>query len=127
VTLPKEQCVVTARVPRTEWRERALAAQRSFARAIPVLAPSYFIQTPHRHFPVDQHVHLPFVQYLSHDNQCRVVAWTDRYWIKSCQGLVDWELLTTGEMKELFPDATVEVERVIGLPKSIIAWKRSDA
>jgi hypothetical protein len=30
-------------------------------------------------------------------------------------------------MKELFPAATVEVERVVGLPKSIIAWKRSDA
>jgi hypothetical protein len=127
VTLPKEQCAVTARVPQAEWRERARTAQRVFARAIPELAPSYFIQTPHRHFPVDQHVHLPFVQYLSHDNQCRVVAWTDRYWIKSCQGLVDWELLTTADMKELFPAATVEVERVVGLPKSIIAWKRSDA
>jgi hypothetical protein len=30
-------------------------------------------------------------------------------------------------LRERFPDATVEVERVVGLPKSIIAWKRSDS
>lgn len=126
VTLPKAECVVTARVPHAEWEARSRAAQRSFAAAIRGLASSYFVQTPHRHFPVDQHVHLPFVHYLSHDNQCRVVAWTDRHWIKSCQGLVDWELLTPAAMAELFPDATVEVERVVGLPKSIVAWKRSE-
>jgi hypothetical protein len=127
VTLPKERCTVTARVPQAEWEERARAAQQSFALAVRELAPAYFIQTPHRHFPVDQHVHLPFVQYLSRDHQCRVVAWTDRYWIKSCHGIVDWELLTPAGMRELFPDATVEVERVVGLPKSIIAWKRSES
>jgi hypothetical protein len=126
VTLPKAECAVAARVPQVEWEARARAAQRSFAAAIRGLAASYFVQTPHRHFPVDQHVHLPFVQYLSHDHQCRVVAWTDQHWIKSCHGLVDWELLTPATMAELFPDATVEVERVAGLPKSIVAWKRRE-
>lgn len=124
VTLPKARCAVTARVPQAEWEEKSRAAQRSFAEAIRDLAPSYFVQTPHRHFPVEQHVHLPFVQYLSHDNLCRLARWTDRYWIKSCQGCVDWELLTPAAMAELFPGATVEVERLAGLPKSIVAWRR---
>lgn len=124
VTLPKADCTVASRVPHPEWRRRARAAQAAFAGALRRLAPSYFVQTPHRHFPVEQHVHLPFVQYLSHDNLCRLVAWTDRYWIKSCQGCVDWELLTPTAMAELFPDADVEVERLGGLPKSIVAWKR---
>jgi hypothetical protein len=127
VTLPKAECAVTARVPQGVWQARARAAQQAFATAIRDLAPSYFVQTPHAHFPVDQHVHLPFVQYLSHNHQCRVVAWTDRYWIKSCQGVVDWELLTPADMRRLFPDATVEVERTVGLPKSIIAWKRGES
>jgi hypothetical protein len=126
VTLPKDRCAVTARVPQREWEEGSRSAQRSFARSIQGLAPSYFVQTPHRHFPVEQHVHLPLVQYLSHDNLCRLVRWTDRYWIKSCQGCVDWELLTPPEMAELFPNATVEVERLLGLPKSIVAWHRGD-
>jgi len=124
VTLPKAECAVTARIPQPEWEHRARAAQAAFAASIRDLAPSYFVQTPHRHFPVEQHVHLPFVQYLSHDNLCRLVAWTDRYWIKSCQGCVDWELLTPSTMAGLFPDARIEVERLAGLPKSIVAWKR---
>jgi hypothetical protein len=124
VTLPKAECVVTARVPQAEWEARARAAQRRFAASIRGIAPAYFVQTPHRHFPVEHHVHLPFVQYLSHDALCRVVARTDRYWIKSCHGQVDWELLTPRVMAGMFPDATIEVERWVGLPKSIIAWKR---
>jgi hypothetical protein len=126
VTLPKERCAVTARVPQAEWEAGSRAAQASFAAAIRGVAPSYFVQTPHRHFPVEQHVHLPLVQYLSHDNLCRLVTWTDRYWVKSCQGCVDWELLTPGRLARLFPDATVEVERFVGVPKSIVAWKRAE-
>jgi hypothetical protein len=126
VTLPKGRCAVTARVPQSDWEAESRAAQREFAQAIRNLAPSYFVQTPHRHFPVEQHVHLPFVQYLSHNSLCRLVSWTDRFWIKSCHGYVDWELLTPGSMAELFPGATIEVERLAGLPKSIVAWRRAD-
>jgi hypothetical protein len=123
VTLPKARCTVTERVPQVEWEAGSRSAQRAFAEAVRNLAPSYFVQTPHRHFPVEQHVHLPFVQYLSHNRLCRLVEWTDRYWIKSCQGCVDWELLTPADMAELFPGATVEVERLALLPKSIVAWR----
>lgn len=125
VTLPKERCTITARVPQDVWRRESRAAQHTFAQRIRALAPSYLVQTPHKHFPVDQHVHLPFVQYLSHNNVCRLVRWTDRYWVKSCLGCVDWELLTPAVMAELFPDANVLVERFALLPKSVIAWKRS--
>lgn len=123
VTLPRAETAVTARVPQAEWTARARAAQQAFAAAIRGIAPAYFVQTPHRHFPVEHHVHLPFVQYLSHNALCRLVAVTDRVWIKSCHGHVDWELFTPRDMAELFPDATIEVERLAGLPKSIIAWK----
>lgn len=127
VTLPKHRCSVHARVDEAEWRSESRASQHRFAMQITQLAPSYFVQTPHRHFPIEQHVHAPFVQYLSHNNLCRVVALTDRWWIKSCQGVVDWSLLTTKEMAELFPDAAIRVERLAGLPKSIIAWRRQSA
>ena len=125
VTLPKAQCAVTARVPQDVWKREARAAQKSFAQRIRTLAPSYFVQTPHKHFPIDPHVLLPFVQYLPHNHVCRLVRWTDQYWIKTCLGCVDWELLTPAVIGELFPDANVLVERFAGLPKSVVAWKRS--
>jgi hypothetical protein len=123
VTLPKVRCSTSARVPSAVWRKEARTAQETFAREISRVGRGYFVQTPHKHFVVDQHVLLPFVQYLSHNNICRVVQLTDRFWIKSCAGLVDWELLTPASMRTLFPAARVVVERFLGLPKSIIAFK----
>jgi hypothetical protein len=125
VTLPKERCRVDQRVDHEEWMREARAAQRAFAASIRRVGAGFFVQTPHRHFPIDAHVHLPFVQYLSHNQACRLVAITDRFWIKSCLGTVDWELFTPGELAELFPDASITTERLLGLPKSIIAWKRA--
>ena len=125
VTLSKSDCVVTSRVPQERWRAESRAAQASFAAQIRSLGAGYFVQTPHRHFPIEAHVHLPFVQYFSHNALCALVSVTDRYWIKSCQGCVDWELLTPREMAELFPDAMIHVETTLGLPKSIIAVRHA--
>ncbi len=126
VTLPKEECRVSARVPQARWRAEARAAQAAFAREVARVGRGYFVQTPHRHFPIDQHVHLPLVHYLPHNGVCRLVAVTDRFWIKECQGTVDWELLTPRELQALFPGAQVRVERLARLPKSVIAWKCPD-
>jgi hypothetical protein len=127
VTLPKAQCSVHARVEQRSWEAAARARQLAFAGEIRRLGAAYFVQTPHRHFPVEQHVHLPLVQYLSHNGLCRLVSVTDRWWIKSCQGTVDWELLAPADMQRMFPDAAIHIERVLGLPKSIIAWRRTPA
>jgi cyclopropane fatty-acyl-phospholipid synthase-like methyltransferase len=124
VTMSKEQCRVDVRVDQQTWFRTARRRQREFAAEIMKLGASYFVQTPHRHFPVEQHVHLPFIQYLSHNGLCRVVSMSDRWWIKSCGGVVDWELLTAGDMQRIFPDAAIHVERFMGLPKSIVAWRR---
>lgn len=126
VTLPKEECRVTQRVPQAEWTRRSREAQKSFAREIVRVGGRYFVQTPHKHFPIDQHIHLPLVHYLSHNGACRVVSLTDRFWVKHCQGTVDWELLTVPDMAELFPDADIHVERFLGLPKSIVAWRGAE-
>jgi hypothetical protein len=45
-------------------------------------------------------------------------------WIKHCQGVVDWELLTKPDMAGLFPGGTIHIERAPGLSKSIVAWRR---
>ena len=42
-------------------------------------------------------------------------AWTS--------GGVDWNLLAERDMRQLFPDATLHVEKALGLPKSLIAYR----
>jgi hypothetical protein len=105
-----------------EWYAHARAAQTRFAAEIQRIGRGYFVQTPHKHFPIEHHMHLPFVQYLGHARLSRLVVFTDRYWIKYCGG-VDFELFTPSDLKKMFPDSVIEVERAWRIPKSIIAWR----
>jgi hypothetical protein len=122
VTLPLDECRIDVRVPQSEWHRRSREAQAAFAREVARVSTSYFVQTPHASFPIDQHVHLPFSHYFNHNIQCGIVGLTDRYWVKSCGGVVDWELLSPSDMARIFPDASITIERFAGLPKSIVAW-----
>jgi SAM-dependent methyltransferase len=123
VTLPKAECLRHG-ISEHEWRHRSLEAQRRFAIEIRRVGRGYFVQTPHRAFPIDAHTWLPFTGFLPHDAARRLVAVTDRVWVKKCR-VADWHLLGVAEMHGLFPDGTVHVERVVGLPKSIIAWRHA--
>lgn len=123
VTVPKADCI-EKRFANREWIERSLVSQRAFADEIRRVGRGYFVQTPHRAFPVEAHTWLPFVGWLPHDATVRVVRVSDRYWVKHC-GYVDWNLLGASDMRRLFPDARIHVERVLGMPKSLIAF-RSD-
>ena len=122
VTLPKQVCLDEV-LTETEWRRRSLARQAQFAAEIRRAGRSYFVQTPHPAFPVDVHTWLPLTNRLSHDRVRRLIRTTDRYWIKHC-GVADWHLLGPADMQRLFPDATVHVERLAGVPKSVIAYRR---
>jgi hypothetical protein len=122
VTLPKEDCV-SKRFANRDWVSASLRSQEAFAREIRRVGRGYFVQTPHRAFPVEAHTWLPFVGWLPHDATVRLVGVTDRVWVKHC-GYVDWNLLGEREMRRLFPGARIHVERVLGLPKSLIAYAR---
>ncbi|MEX2610924.1 MAG: methyltransferase domain-containing protein [Gemmatimonadota bacterium] len=123
VTLPAAECRVDRPVASADWAARARAAQRTFAAEIERVGRAFFVQTPDRRFPIDQHLHLPLTNFLAHESLCRVVRVTDRFWVQTSSGAVDWELLTPGDMRHLFPDAHITVERFLGLPKSIVAWR----
>ena len=83
----------------------------------------YFVQTPHKSFPIEAHTWLPLVNWLGHSQTASLIRVTDKYWIKSCGGYTDWNLLSTSDMKQLFPDSVIHIERFLGLPKSIIAYR----
>jgi hypothetical protein len=82
----------------------------------------YFVQTPHRSFPIDAHTWLPLTNFLPHESVRRLVRSADRWWVKKC-GVADWNLLGPSDMRALFPDSRIEIERLAGLPKAVIAWK----
>jgi hypothetical protein len=107
--------------------------QRALAGELRRVARRYYVQTPNRHFPIETHVVAPFVQYLPPALAKRALRWITPWgWIhrptpEYVAGFVDQtRLLTEAEMRELFPDATIILERVLGMTKSIIAV-RSDA
>ena len=123
VTLPKAECMSTT-LSEQEWRRRSLECQRAFANEIRRVGRAYFVQTPHRDFPIDTHIWLPFTNWLPHHPCVLLSRLTDRFWIKSVYGVVDWNLLRTRDVQVMFPDATIFIERWCGLPKAIIAYRK---
>lgn len=121
VTLPKQRCMDEV-IPEDQWRSSAFRRQRAFAAEIARVGRRYFVQTPHRSFPVDVHLWLPLTGGLSHNAARRLVRVTDRWWLKKC-GVADWHLLDQRDMAALFPDAVITIERFAGIPKSVIAWR----
>lgn len=88
---------------------------------------SYFIQTPNKHFPVEAHYALPFVQYLpdkfvftilTKTKLSRLHQWREE---KAQQYLNEIRLLSLGEMKMLFPNSTIYKEKFLGMTKSFVA------
>jgi SAM-dependent methyltransferase len=121
VTLPKELC--SQRMPQQVWRSKSWDRQKQFADEIHRIGKAYFVQTPHKEFPIETHVWLPFANWLSHNHMLALVQLTNRYWIRRCRR-VDWNLIGYKEMQVLFPKATIYVERIFGIPKSLVAYHR---
>lgn len=117
VTLDREEL---PSVDDGEFRRRADQHQRLFAAEIARVARKYFVQTPYLHFPIEAHAWLPFVQYLRHEHQWFLSRRLRNIWIKQWRSstlLYDLE-----RFRRHFPDATrVYIERLFGLPKSLIA------
>lgn len=93
--------------------------QKTLAAEIRRVSKSYFVQTPHRGFPIKSHTLFPFTGYLPRSAQLRAIRLLNKFWIKKTQP--DWYLLGMKDMRFLFPDARIVVERFLGLPKSLVA------
>jgi SAM-dependent methyltransferase len=105
-----------------QFAASARSAQANFAAEIRRIGKRYFVQTPYKYFPVEPHSFLPFfIVWLPRRWQIGLLAFFGRHWIKSVQA--DFRLLTIREMRELFPDAEIVLERYYGFIKSIVAIK----
>ncbi len=106
-----------------------LADEKRMADEIRRVAKRYFVQTPNRYFPLEPHFLFPFFAILP----IRVRAWIATWWRPGWYSRIGRpeaaraeveaiRLLTLAEVRKLFPDATLHVERCCGLAKSFIAY-----
>lgn len=97
--------------------------QGKFASEIQRVADRYFVQTPNRYFPIEPHYQLPLFQFLP--RRARMAL--NRRFSLGFQGKGGWEeitLLSSRDLRRMFPDAEIRRERVLGLTKSLIAVRR---
>jgi hypothetical protein len=92
---------------------------------------NHFIQTPNRTFPVEAHYAIPFAQYLPHNllyffltktKLSRLQKWDPK---DAQQYLNEIRLLDQKEMRQLFPDSKMYLEKFMGMIKSISAHNLS--
>ena len=107
-------------------------SQRRFAREVARVGRAYWVQTPNRWFPVEQHLLTPLVHWLPKPWQRWIVprftVWgalvrpsADRRAFYLAHYLDDVRLLSAAEFAALFPGARVIRERVCGWTKSLVA------
>jgi hypothetical protein len=110
-------------------------SQERFAREAARVGRAYWVQTPNRWFPIEQHLLTPLVHWLPKRWQRAIVrrgtVWSamtrpspDRRDFYIEHFLRDIRLLSARELACLFPGARIIRERFLGMTKSLIAWRR---
>ena len=107
-------------------------SQQRFAREVARVGRKFWVQTPNRWFPVEQHLLTPFIHWLPRAWQRAIVPWCnfwrllvpvtpDRRKFYIDHYLSDVRLLSAGDVSGLFPGARVIRERFCGWTKSLVA------
>lgn len=94
------------------------------------VATNYYVQTPYFWFPLEPHFRAPFFHWLPEQWRARLVMnFKIGYFNRASsldqamQNVQSAYLLDKAQMRELFPDADVQFERVAGIPKSLVATR----
>lgn len=110
-------------------------SQRRFAEEVMRVGRSYWVETPNRWFPIEQHLLTPLIHWLPKAWQREIAPrWTvwsalarasqDRRAFYIEHYLSEIRLLGAGELRELFPEARVIRERFCGVTKSLVASRQ---
>lgn len=104
------------------------------AREIRRVGDAIWVQTPARECPIEPHYLAPFVHWLPKSTQRKILRHFTPWGLisKPSREKVDMmvdttRLMTLGEVRSLFPDCEIRVERLLGiLPKSYIAIRQKE-
>jgi hypothetical protein len=106
------------------------ARRQQFADVVQTSAPSWWIQTPYRYFPIEPHWFFPGFQFMpfrarlavcQHWNTLHEPARKDR--TEAAELVASTELISATEMSMYFPGSEIWFERMAGIPKSLVAVK----
>jgi hypothetical protein len=99
--------------------------QRRMASEIQRVGRAFWVQTPNFWFPIEPHFHVPGWQWMPLEARVAMIRRWRCGWRGPCADPVkaralveELRLLSQGELKEMFPAATVIPERFCGLVKS---------
>jgi hypothetical protein len=99
--------------------------QRRMASEIQRVGRTFWVQTPNFWFPIEPHFHVPGWQWMPLEARVAMIRRWRCGWRGPCADPVkaralveELRLLSQGELKEMFPAATVIPERFCGLVKS---------
>jgi hypothetical protein len=89
----------------------------------------YFVQTPNRYFPIEPHFLVPGFQFLPVSVRAAMIARRKLGWMARAPDhaaavakVEQIRLLSRSEVRALFPGASIYTERLLGLPKSFVAY-----
>jgi hypothetical protein len=100
-----------------------------FAESVHLLADAHWVQTPYRYFPIEPHWLVPGMQFLPVVARTELalrwpLAYTPDTTREEAMKWVLWtELIDRTQMRHYFPDSVLRMEKVFGLPKSLIAYR----
>jgi Methyltransferase domain len=103
--------------------------QRKMAAEIRRVAKRYFVQTPSFWFPLEPHFLVPGFQFMPVELRAFLLTQSRLGWVprerdrrRAREIASSIRLLTTEQMRTLFPDAIVHHERFIGMTKSVVLY-----
>ena len=107
--------------------------QRRMAEEVRRVGRRYFVQTPNRRFPLEPHFLTPWFQFFPIELRTWLVSHFSVGWYprtpdraKARREVESIVLLNEVQLRELFPDARIYKERILGLTKSFVAYSGWD-
>jgi SAM-dependent methyltransferase len=89
----------------------------------------YFVQTPNRYFPIEPHFLTPGFQFMPVSVRAWLVSQFNIGWyqritdkLEARREVESVALLSSEQLRQLFPEARIYRERILGLTKSLVAY-----
>lgn len=106
------------------------ARRRQFSDVVQESASSWWVQTPYRYFPIEPHWIFPGFQFLPFRLRLIICQHWDTLNMPACKETAEaselvasTELISATEMRVYFPTSEIWFERILGIPKSLVAIK----
>jgi len=98
--------------------------QAAFANEVRRLGCGYWVQTPSRWFPLEPHSLMPFWWFYPAALRRFLIGRWRRNMPNWADMVAESRVLSKTDLRKLFPEAHIAPERLLGLPKSYIAFAR---